>query len=380
MKREDASWLLDPDAAPRTVDALYRVAVDLYAAGEKRLAATALDRAFGLRPHDPKIRAERQSVLDELSVTEHGLVFRYIPAGFFGMGTDEGEADEGPAHLVVTGDYWLSDTPLTWSAYCALRGWQPAPEGMPRRDDPEFAGQQIEWFYLYEENKIRLQYCETETRGAGDWHAHAPDLVYTQGGVQRPGSELFGTPPRNDPARPWEYDVKPMVAVGWNDAVALGAKLTTEAVGYRLPTEAEWEKAARGGLVGCAYPWGDDLPSHTRCDFGRFTKFSILPPRALAPNNYGLFGMTGGVWEWTSDWYDARYYDESPTRDPAGPAKGEEKSLRGGSWADCEDVVTVTWRMSLKPGSWRDGKWGDHVTPNVGFRLCRFERQLLVGR
>jgi formylglycine-generating enzyme required for sulfatase activity len=81
--------------------------------------------------------------------------------------------------------------------------------------------------------------------------------------------------------------------------------------------------------------------------------------------------MNGGVWEWTRDWYDRDYYRASPEADPQGPAEGEEKVLRGGSWADCAEVQTVTARMSRTSGSWTEGQGSGHLTPNIGFRLCR---------
>jgi formylglycine-generating enzyme required for sulfatase activity len=85
--------------------------------------------------------------------------------------------------------------------------------------------------------------------------------------------------------------------------------------------------------------------------------------------------MSGCVWEWTSDWYDANYYGDSPSHDPAGPAKGYEKVLRGGSWADCRDVVTTTFRMSRQTRSWRDAARGSDAvrTPTIGLRLSRMK-------
>jgi formylglycine-generating enzyme required for sulfatase activity len=162
-----------------------------------------------------------------------------------------------------------------------------------------------------------------------------------------------------------------MVAVSWQAALELAAKISTNEIRYSLPTEAQWEKAARGGLIGARRAWGDAAPAADNCDFDRFREFSIRPMKTFAPNGYSLYAMNGGVWEWTGDWYDRDYYRESPDTDPAGPARGEQKVLRGGSWSDCADVITVTFRMSHGSRSWRDGEWGDHLAPNIGFRLCR---------
>jgi formylglycine-generating enzyme required for sulfatase activity len=186
-------------------------------------------------------------------------------------------------------------------------------------------------------------------------------LAVYVGGV--PSRYLFGEAYREDPRRPWGYNRKPIVDVEWVAAEYMCNLIATDQVRYRLPTEAEWEKAARGGLIGCQYPWGDEPPSEERCDFGRFDQFSILPMRRFPPNGYGLYAMSGCVWEWTADWYDAEYYRESATKNPTGPKNGTERVLRGGSWADCAEVVTVSFRMS------RDRS---HC-PNFGFRPCRLE-------
>jgi formylglycine-generating enzyme required for sulfatase activity len=139
-------------------------------------------------------------------------------------------------------------------------------------------------------------------------------------------------------------------------------------VRYTLPTEAEWEKAARGGLIGARYPWGDEPPTQERCDCGNLHGWRVSPMKSRPANGYGLFAMSGCVWEWTADWYDRDYYRSSPSNDPAGPPRGEEKVLRGGSWADCPAVVTTTFRMSHGARPWRE----DVVrTPTIGVRLCR---------
>ena len=145
---------------------------------------------------------------------------------------------------------------------------------------------------------------------------------------------MFGSPERNDPEAPWQYDTKPMVAVGWQEVEELAHRLSTPAVRYQLPSEAQWEKAARGGLIGCRYAWGDEPPTPEPCDFDRFGEFSIRPMTTFAPNGYGLYAVHGCVWEWTRDWYDRDFYRESPDSDPTGSSEGEQRVLRGGSWAD----------------------------------------------
>jgi formylglycine-generating enzyme required for sulfatase activity len=368
-------WLLAAYGRGGDAQSLLRLGQKLESDGQLDLAAAAYDRAFGLSPGSEPINAARHALLDRLAIVAHGITFRYIPAGTFVMGSDTGEPDEGPAHPVRLDKFWLSDSPVSWAAYCDLTGWQPPPYAAPTDDgtgiegDGESTGRS--GFFLREENKIRMQYCEDATTGATDWHAHAPEHQWHDSDGPISSRILFGSPAREDPRRPWRYDRKPMVSVSWLEAEEMCAKMRSDAVRYQLPTEAQWEKAARGGLIGCAYPWGNDPPADDRCDFNRFDQFSILPMRRFARNGYGLYAMSGCVWEWTSDWYDAKYYSESQGTDPVGPAKGGERVLRGGSWADCAEAVTVSFRMSRKAGSWRAGDWGGHFTPNVGFRLCR---------
>lgn len=371
---KDRSALRDELGDPGHAGLLLAAGRALEAQGQPRAAAAVYDRAFGLDPDDAEIREARRSLLDRLAVVEHGLAFRYIPAGTFLTGSECGEPDEAPVHFVELGDYWLSETTVSWAAYCDLMGWSPPPAGMPREPaEGAEAASQRGLFMLHQANKIRLQYGEDATTKARDWHAHAPDLQCRQGGKPVSPRDLFGTPERDDPNRPWTYDQKPMVSVSWQEAEELCTRMTTGSVTYRLPTEAEWEKAARGGRVGSRYPWGDEPPDASRCDFDRFDAFSIFPSRRFPHNDYGLYAMSGGVWEWTSDWYDAESYRESPFENPRGPAEGSARVLRGGSWADCAEAVTVSFRMAREATSWREGQWGGHLAPNIGFRLCRVE-------
>ncbi len=349
----------------------------LESGGDLRAAASAADQAVGLDPGGREIVAVRRSLLDRLAVTEHGITFRYIPAGTFLMGSDAGDPDEAPVHPVRLGDYWLAETPMSWAAYCDLMGWAPPQEGgMPRDFDREATGPfRKDLFALSQENKIRLQYCEDQTARAKDWHSHMPERDPESGEWRTPVNRQHFRPPlRDEPDRPWTYDRKPMVAVSWQEAEEVCARLGSGTIIYRLPTEAKWEKAARGGRIGARYPWGNEPPDPRRCDFDRFDAFAIRPTRHFPPNDYGLYAMSGGVWEWTSDWYDSAYYRESPAENPRGPPEGEAKILRGGSWSDCAEAVTVSFRMARKSRSWRDREWGGQLAPNVGFRLCRVER------
>jgi sulfatase modifying factor 1 len=366
----DMTWLLSAHRTLPAASELLTYAAMLIKRGELELAAAACDAAFTVAPDDASLVLARAELLDRLRIEEHGLVFRYVPAGPFLMGADDGDADERPVHAVELGAFWITDVPITWAAYHALLGWPPPPDGIPP-EDPEKKLPEGEFdqarFSIYADHKIRRQYCESETTRARDWHAHHPDQEWVSSGGTTTSREIFGEVRRDDPARPWTYDQKPMIAVSWEQASALGKHLSNERLSYRLPTEAEWEKAARGGLVGKRYPWGDDPPSPALCDFGRFEDFSIRPPRSFPANGYGLFAMSGGVREWTLDGYDARQYQEGPRRDPTGPGAARQRVARGGSWADCARAVRVSFRMGIRPEAYAD--------PTIGFRLCRVTRR-----
>ncbi|NMH97865.1 formylglycine-generating enzyme family protein [Pseudonocardia acidicola] len=167
----------------------------------------------------------------------------------------------------------------------------------------------------------------------------------------------------------------PVVHVSWNDAMAFCTWSRT-----RLPTEAEWEFAARGGLARQPFPWGSDLepggrhrmnvfqgrfPGHNTCADG-FA--GTAPVHAFPPNGYGLHNVTGNVWEWCADWFDPGYYARSPARNPTGGPHGAYRVIRGGSYL-CHASYCDRYRVDARNASEPDSSTG-----NTGFRVALDER------
>ncbi|UUY05072.1 formylglycine-generating enzyme family protein [Svornostia abyssi] len=274
-----------------------------------------------------------------------------LPGGAFLMGTDATygyrQDGEGPAHEVVLAPFAISRHAVTNAEFAAFVG------ATGHRTEAEVFG----WSFVF---VAFLPEDFPPTRGVvgAEWwrQVEGADWAHPEG----PHSSIDG---RGD---------HPVIHVSWNDARAFCAWADA-----RLPTEAEWEYAARGGLVGVPFSWGDELEpggEHRMNVFqGRFPAQNTAadgyagtaPVSAFAPNGYGLHQMTGNVWEWTADWFDPRYYASSPREHPRGPANGAARVMRGGSYL-CHASYCNRYRVDA-----RSSNTPDSSTGNLGFRIAR---------
>jgi serine/threonine-protein kinase len=247
-----------------------------------------------------------------------GLIMIYVPSGEFVMGTKGDRTDrkgwswnfknETPKHKVYLDGYWIDQTEVSvgmFHKFIKETGYKTTSEregwGLPYKKGPQ--------------NK--------------EWpHVEGADWQHPLG----PGSKAF--------------DEHPVAQVSWEDALAY-----CKWVGAELPTEAQWEKAARG-TDERLYPWGNDFDGNllnycdANCPVERWKDndfndgYVYTSPIGNYPNGsspYGALDMVGNLWEWVSDWYDEYYYAKSPYKNPTGPKSGKLRAMRGGSWYD------VTW-------------------------------------
>jgi sulfatase modifying factor 1 len=193
--------------------------------------------------------------------------------------------------------------------------------------------------------------------GAIDMAVYAVTRAEYSGFLRETGHEA----PRDWHVAAFAGDTLPVVGVSWHDAVAYCAWRTGHGSAERLPTEAEWERAARGGVEGAAFPWGDDIPSWIP-DNGRGPLAAPWPVTLGVANPYGVYGIAANVHEWCADWHAADYYASSPLDNPAGPPSGRRRASRGGSWRHAVTISRSAARSKIDPSF----RYTDY-----GFRLVR---------
>ena len=272
-----------------------------------------------------------------------------IPAGTYAIGSDDPFAY--PADGEGAREFEVSAFRIDAYAVSNARFSEFA-EATNYRTDAERFG----WSFVFG-GLLPADFPPTRGVAAAPWwrQVEGADWRHPEG----PGSGLEG---RGD---------HPVVHVSWNDAFAYASW-----AGVRLPTEAEWEIAARGGFEGRIFPWGDELEPHGEHRMnvwqGAFPDenaatdgfYGTCPIDFFPPNGYGLYNATGNVWEWTSDWFDTNYRDRDRRRDPCGPASGVNKTQKGGSY-----LCHASYCRRYRPAA-RQGNSPDSSTGNVGFRCA----------
>jgi formylglycine-generating enzyme required for sulfatase activity len=210
-----------------------------------------------------------------------GMLLLYVPEGPFTMGTDEGYSNEGPLHTVTLPAFWVDRTEVTNGMYALC---------------------------------VQAGACEPPIRKT----SNLIDYYYGFDG----------------------YVDYPVVWISWQNAANYCAW-----AGRRLPTEAEWEKAARG-TDGRSFPWGASMPDETLVNFDYNLKdVSQVGAYPTGASPYGALDMAGNVQEWTADWYDEAYYAVSPEIDPTGPESGSHRVTRGGAFTSNDRAVQTTHRF-----------------------------------
>lgn len=255
-----------------------------------------------------------------------------VKGGNFFMGTNDGMPTEGPAHEVIVRSFWIDQHEVTaaqFSDFVSATGY---------KSDAEKFG----WGGVFE-----VRTGAWKKMDGADWRH--PD---------GPASSAVAN--------------EPVTQVSWNDAVAYASW-----AGKRLPTEAEFEYAARGGLSRKTYAWGNELTPGGRYlanwwqgsfpsrNLGQDGFIGRARVGSFAPNGYQLYDMTGNVWEWCADWFGDGYYNESPRENPRGPTAGETRVIRGGSWL-CSDNYCSGYRVAA-----RNQSAPDSGLNNLGFRCVR---------
>ncbi|MBG0785456.1 MAG: SUMF1/EgtB/PvdO family nonheme iron enzyme [Anaerolineaceae bacterium] len=257
---------------------------------------------------------EENSLINE----NDGAMMEYIPAGEFLMGSNAiGTEDyETPEHLVYIDSFWIYKTEVT-----------------------------NEQFALFIEETGYETFAEKTNSS----------IVYENGEwVERTGA--YWADPEGLRIGILGRDYYPVIQVSWYDANAY-----CEWAGGRLPTEAEWEKAARGDDVR-TYPWGDILPNCLIANyFGCESSAKPVGSYLEGASPYNVLDLGGNVWEWVADWYDENYYEYSVNENPTGPENGSGRTVRGGSWLDIREGSRVTNRMAMHP---------DSTVYDIGFRCA----------
>lgn len=282
----------------------------------------------------------------------------WIPGGEFAMGDlspDKNHPEEGPAHVVVVKGFWMDTTEVTntqFAQFVQATGYiTDAEKDFSAKDYPNAPAEALKGGSLIFKLTEGVDPFQCGVDGSTPWWKFTPGATWLH--PQGPGSDIKNK---------MNY---PVICITWKDAKAYAAW-----AGKRLPTEAEWEFAARGGLKNKKFVWGDEENPNGKFmanywqgkfpakDTGEDGFTSIAPVKSFPPNGYGLFDMSGNVWEMCEDWYNPNFYAISPKDNPLGPAAGtydprftgfSEHVMRGGSWL-CDEGYCFRYRPSARSG------------------------------
>jgi formylglycine-generating enzyme len=309
----------------------------------------------------------------------NGMV--WIASGKFMMGATNGQSDEMPVHEVAVDGFWIDKTEVSneqfekfvkATSYVTVAERKPDPKDFPGVPEDKLVAGAIVFSApsLDDVNKMRAEdgleaVKEIPLENHSLWWRYVPGANWRH--PQGPSSSISG------------MEKHPVVQVCWDDAVAYATW-----AGKRLPTEAEWEYAARGGKRE-EFIWGNEMTPggkwHGNIWQGKFPSenttadgFSgTAPVASFPPNGYGLYDMAGNVWEWCADWYHPEYYAQSPAKNPPGPEESYDANepgvakrvMRGGSFL-CSDVYCTGYRPSARMKS-----SPDTALSHTGFRCVR---------
>ena len=302
-----------------------------------------------------QLAASRTASADRLQATNGSLSgMTKLDGGHFLMGTDYSEGflkdGEGPIRDVTLDPFYIDVSPVLnqhFREFVTATGF---------RTEAERFG----WSFVFQGHIPKDHYdqlVDATVSGVSWWcKVNGADWLHPDG----PDSSLTNR------------DDLPVVHVSWQDAAAY-----SNWAGKRLPTEAEWEYAARGGLEQKLFPWGDELTPGGRhlCNVwqGTFPHLDLgedgftgpCPPTAFPPNGYGLHTITGNVWEWCADWFHPDYHITATRSNPVGPKDGSSKVMKGGSYL-CHKSYCNRYRVAA-----RTSNTPDSSTTNIGFRCVR---------
>jgi formylglycine-generating enzyme required for sulfatase activity len=320
--------------------------------------------------------AEKPPLVKPAGSAPQGMV--WIPGGTFTMGGDDGPPDEGPTHSVTLDGFWMDKTEVTnaqFKAFADATHYLTIAERTPKRED--FRGQVPDINAIPAENLVAGSICFNEHFDRRTLTKDDPLWPYQVWKYVKGANWRHPEGPKSTIDDRMQH---PVVHVSWDDAVAY-----CRWAGKRLPTEAEWEYAARGGLKGAAYPWGNDLVQNGKWmlniwqgEFPDKNDFkdgfeTTAPVASFSANGYGLFDMAGNVWEWCGDFYRPDYYRYSPLRNPPGPSDSYDPNeptyvkrvQRGGSFM-CSDNYCRGYRVAARMKGTPDSG-----TFHTGFRCVK---------